>query len=42
MADSPVDRAHIWLRLRAGDGALHPESIALPGAPLAGSEGGGR
>ncbi len=42
LADSPVARAHNWLRLRAGDGALHPGSVAQPGAPLTGAEGGRR
>ena len=41
LADSPVDRAGVWLRIRTGDGAaIGPDSVAQPGAPLAGSEGG--
>ena len=42
LADSPVDRTGIWLRIRTVGGAIDPESIAQPGAPLAGSEGGRR
>jgi hypothetical protein len=40
LADSPVDRAGVWLRIRTGDGAVGPAGVAQPGAPLAGAEGG--